>query len=136
MSRLSRAVGDPGTRASRRAWHPFEDRSFSGLMGSETIRLDHGTAGSGSAGLLAELIGERLGPTQGGCVLELDSACVAIETRTCAVDPIIFGEGDIGRLAVCAAINDLAVRGAVPRCLTVSLGIGRALPMAVLARVL
>ena len=52
------------------------------------------------------------------------------------VDPIFFGNGDVGRLAVCETVNDLAVSGAMPRCLTLSLVIEQGFPTADLTRVL
>ena len=34
------------------------------------------------------------------------------------VEPLEFPGGDIGRLAVCGTVNDLLMRGAVPKYLT------------------
>ena len=39
---------------------------------------------------------------------------VAFTTDSFVVDPLIFPGGDIGKLAVCGTVNDLAVGGAVP----------------------
>ena len=39
---------------------------------------------------------------------------LAFTTNSFVVDPLIFPGGDIGKLAVCGTINDLAVGGAVP----------------------
>ena len=52
------------------------------------------------------------------------------------MDPIFFGNGDIGKLAVCGTVNDLAVSGAVPRYLTLSLVLEEGFPIADLERVL
>ncbi|MFJ7590992.1 AIR synthase-related protein [Streptomyces sp. NPDC097617] len=46
---------------------------------------------------------------------------VVVRTGTYVVDPPFFGNGDIGRVAVCGAVNELAVTGAEPR--HVALGI-------------
>ena len=43
---------------------------------------------------------------------------LAFTTDSFVVDPLIFPGGDIGKLAVCGTINDLAVGGAVPLCLS------------------
>jgi len=45
---------------------------------------------------------------------------LAFTTDSYVVDPLFFPGGDIGKLAVCGTINDLAVGGAVPLYLTCS----------------
>jgi hydrogenase expression/formation protein HypE len=43
---------------------------------------------------------------------------LAMTTDSFVVDPLEFPGGDIGKLAVCGTINDLAVGGAIPLCLS------------------
>ena len=109
-------------------------------MSSETIQLGHGAGGGLSRELMDGLIAPRVGLSHAGVgdgeALELDIARIAMTTDTFVVDPIFFDEGDIGRLAVCATVNDLATGGAVPRYLTLSLVIEQGLPVADLTRVL
>jgi hydrogenase expression/formation protein HypE len=110
-------------------------------MTGETIQLDHGAGGGASHELLAGLIAPRLGSAHAGrmedsAVLELDCTRIAVTTDSFVIDPIFFGNGDIGRLAVCGTVNDLAVSGAVPRYITLSLVLEQGLPIADLARVL
>lgn len=110
-------------------------------MTGETIQLDHGTGGAMSHELLADLIAPGLEPGHSrepvdNAILEFDVTQVAAGAGAFVVDPIFFGNGDIGRLAVCATVNDLAVTGAVPRYLTLSLMIEQGLAIADLARVL
>ncbi|MGH2854709.1 MAG: hydrogenase expression/formation protein HypE [Solirubrobacteraceae bacterium] len=105
------------------------------------IQLDHGTGGGMSQELIAELIAPRLGAVHAGAmedsaVLNLDSRRIALSTDSFVVDPIFFGNGDIGKLAVCGTVNDLAVSGAVPRYLTLSLVLEEGFPIADLERVL
>lgn len=105
------------------------------------IQLDHGTGGGMSQELIAELIAPRLGAVHSGrmedsAVLELDCRRIAVTTDSFVVDPIFFGNGDIGKLAVCGTVNDLAVSGAVPRWLTLSLVLEEGFPLADLERVL
>ena len=45
---------------------------------------------------------------------------IAVTTDSFVVTPVEFRGGDIGRLAVCGTVNDLLMRGAVPRYLTSS----------------
>jgi hydrogenase expression/formation protein HypE len=114
-------------------------------MGGDTIQLDHGKGGGLSHALFCELIAPRFGSANtavaaanavGAAIVELDSERVALATSSFMVDPMFFGNGDVGSLAVCATINDLAVAGAVPRYLTMSLVIEEGLPIADLERVL
>jgi hydrogenase expression/formation protein HypE len=110
-------------------------------MTGERIQLEHGAGGGLSQELTGGLIAAHLGPararrTEGGGPLELDTTRIALTTDSFSIDPIFFGNGDIGKLAVCGTVNDLAVSGAHPRYLSLSLVLEEGLPMADLARVL
>lgn len=72
----------------------------------------------GLAGLLAR--GDRL----------------AFTTDSYVVSPLFFAGGDIGTLAVCGTVNDLAVSGALPLYLSCGLVIEEGLPTCDLERVL
>ena len=61
---------------------------------------------------------------------------LAFTTDAFVVKPLFFRGGDIGRLAVCGAVNDLAAVGARPLALSLSLVIEEGLPFSVLDRVL
>ncbi len=105
------------------------------------IELDHGTGGGMSQELIGDLIAPRLGSVHHGrmedsAVLSVDSERIAVTTDSFVVDPIFFGNGDIGKLAVCGTINDLAVSGAMPRFLTLALVLEEGFPIADLERVL
>ncbi len=69
-------------------------------------------------------------------MLGIDSSRIAVTTDSFVIDPIFFGNGDIGKLAVCGTVNDLAVSGAVPRFLTLALVLEEGFPIADLERVL
>ncbi len=110
-------------------------------MTAGVIQLDHGTGGGMSQELIAELIAPRLGAVHSGrmedsAVLELEVNRIALTTDSFVIDPIFFGNGDIGKLAVCGTVNDLAVSGAVPRYLTLSLVLEEGFALADLERVL
>lgn len=105
------------------------------------IELDHGTGGGMSRELIGDLIAPRLGPVHEGkmedsALLELDGTRIAMTTDSFVIDPIFFGNGDIGKLAVCGTVNDLAVSGATPRFLTLALVLEAGLPIADLERVI
>lgn len=55
-------------------------------------------------------------------------------TRTFVCDPPFFGDADIGRLAVCGAVNSLAAQGAQPRQVTLGLTVEAGLPGSRLCR--
>ena len=61
---------------------------------------------------------------------------LAFSTDAYTVTPLFFPGGDIGQLAVFGTVNDLAVSGAIPRWLSLSLIIEEGLPWSTLDRVL
>ena len=101
----------------------IEQGEFSSLP--ETVELDHGT-GAKLSRELVELIAGTLGDSYLGvmedsALLELPSNKVAFTTDSFVVTPLFFGNGDIGKIAVCGTVNDLAVSGAKPLYITLSL---------------
>jgi hydrogenase expression/formation protein HypE len=68
--------------------------------------------------------------------LELQSGSLCFTTDSYVVKPLFFNGGDIGKLAVCGTINDLAVAGAKPVALSLSLIIETGLEFEVLDRIL
>jgi len=92
----------------------------------ESIRLAHGGGGK----LTEELVKKVILPYFDNPILrELDDSAVigpikdklAFTTDSYVIKPIFFPGGDIGKLAVCGTVNDLAVKGAVP--LYISMGL-------------
>jgi hydrogenase expression/formation protein HypE len=62
-------------------------------------------------------------------VFELNGARLAFTTDSYVVDPIFSPGGDIGSLAVCGTVNDLAMRGARPYFLSVGFIIEEGFPI-------
>ncbi len=60
---------------------------------------------------------------------------LAISTDSHVVFPLFFPGGDIGRLAVCGTVNDVAMLGATPLYLTAGFILEEGLPMETLRRV-
>lgn len=107
----------------------------------ERILLAHGGGGQ----LMSRLIHERILPRfQNETLCELaDAACltlpagqVCFTTDSYVVKPLFFRGGDIGKLAVCGTVNDLAVSGARPLFLSLALIIEEGLELATLDRIL
>ncbi|MGD2156149.1 MAG: hydrogenase expression/formation protein HypE [Anaerolineales bacterium] len=61
---------------------------------------------------------------------------LAISTDSHVVWPLFFPGGDIGKLAVCGTVNDVAMMGAVPKYLTAGFILEEGLDISILERVL
>jgi hydrogenase expression/formation protein HypE len=96
-------------------------------MVAKNISLDHGSGGVAGNSLIRDRIIARL-PAGYQDVME-DSALfsvgaetrLAFSTDSYVVDPLFFPGGDIGKLAVHGTINDIAMRGAEPICLSLAM---------------
>jgi hydrogenase expression/formation protein HypE len=65
-----------------------------------------------------------------------DGTRLSISTDSHIVKPLFFPGGDIGRLAVCGTVNDVAMSGAVPLYLTAGFILEEGLPIETLQRIL
>ncbi|OPX88269.1 MAG: Hydrogenase isoenzymes formation protein HypE [Pelotomaculum sp. PtaB.Bin104] len=91
----------------------------------DLILLAHGDGGLLTHQLLQDYFlryfnNDLLDQMTDAAVFQADSGQMAISTDAFVVDPIFFPGGDIGKLAVCGTVNDLAVSGAQPLYLTAS----------------
>lgn len=92
----------------------------------DRILLAHGGGGQLTDDLirhhiLPSLKNDTLAELGDSARLNLDSSSLCLTTDSYVVKPLFFNGGDIGKLAVCGTINDLAVAGAKPIALTLSL---------------
>ncbi|MDQ7091170.1 MAG: hydrogenase expression/formation protein HypE [Methylococcales bacterium] len=69
-------------------------------------------------------------------VINIDPSTIALTTDSYVVKPLFFSGGDIGKLAVCGTLNDLAMSGAKPLYITCSLIIEEGFLIADLQRIL
>jgi hydrogenase expression/formation protein HypE len=88
--------------------------------------LDHGSGGLASQNLIADLFLKYLkdpflNQLEDAAVMPAQQGRLAFSTDSYVVDPVIFPGGNIGELAVNGTINDLAMRGAKPLCLSLGL---------------
>lgn len=95
-------------------------------MSKKTILLDHGSGGLASQELIGELFLKYLDnpilrDLEDSAILENEQGKLAFTTDSYVVDPLFFPGGDIGKLAVHGTINDLSMRGAKPKCLSLGL---------------
>ena len=118
-------------------------------MSDDRILLSHGDGGQLMADLVARVFVSRLGTgePEGDDAARLrevegrgqeTSSCptrLVFTTDAFVVDPIFFAGGDIGRLAVCGTVNDLAAAGAIPISLSASFILEEGLPISDLERI-
>lgn len=112
----------------------------------KTLTMAHGGGGRAMRDLIDKLIvpafdNPRLAALEDQATVTLDSLAeqgdrLAFTTDSYVVAPLFFAGGDIGKLAICGTVNDLAMSGAVPLYLSCGLIIEEGLPTAELQRVL
>lgn len=94
-------------------------------MDNDLILLGHGSGGKLSHKLLSELIVPLLSSSPGGqndaAIVAVNGGRLAFTTDSYVVDPVFFPGGNIGCLAVNGTVNDLAMMGARPLCISVGL---------------
>jgi len=107
----------------------------------DLVLLSHGGGGRRTQQLIRDLILKHLGNPildrlDDGACLDVPEHNLVFTTDSYVVTPIFFPGGDIGKLAVCGTINDLAMQGAAPRYLSLALILEEGLVMADLERVI
>ncbi|NOX56333.1 MAG: hydrogenase expression/formation protein HypE, partial [Planctomycetes bacterium] len=105
------------------------------------IVLAHGGGGQLTDELLAEVVRPRVdNPTlsvlDDSAVVDVPASQLAFTTDSYVVRPLEFPGGDIGRLAVSGTVNDLAVCGAEPIGISLSLILEEGLELDQLRRIL
>ncbi|MBN1916374.1 MAG: hydrogenase expression/formation protein HypE [Verrucomicrobia bacterium] len=93
------------------------------ITGDGTIQLGHGSGGVLTRELIRDVFLARfdnpaLAPLMDSALVKIGGSEVAFTTDAYVVKPLEFPGGDIGTLAVCGTINDLAVMGAQPVALS------------------
>jgi hydrogenase expression/formation protein HypE len=106
----------------------------------EVITTAHGSGGKTMHELLEQYIfrhldNEWLSARHDGATFRVGGN-LAFSTDSYVVSPIVFPGGDIGELAINGTINDLAMCGAMPACLSLSLILEEGLALAELENIL
>ena len=113
----------------------------------DTVQLAHGGGGRLMRDLLDKMIlpafapeddaaARAARPPHDSAVFEAGGARLAMTTDTFVVDPLFFPGGDIGKLAVCGTVNDLAMAGARPLFLSAGFVLEEGLSMESLGRIM
>jgi hydrogenase expression/formation protein HypE len=103
----------------------------------ERITMAHGAGGKATASLIEGLLvpsleNPALAALADAGTVEIDGLGLALTTDSFVVRPLRFPGGSIGELAVNGTVNDLAMAGARPMGLTLSLVLEEGLPAEVL----
>jgi len=107
---------------------------------TDTVVMGHGSGGTMSRDLLNRLFLPELGKSaprvlDDSAVVTIDGQRFALTTDSHVVSPLFFPGGDIGRLAICGTVNDLAMIGATPTALTCGFVLEEGLSFEILQRV-
>ena len=108
----------------------------------ETVLLGHGSGGTMMKRIIDEVFFEAYADEE---LLEGNDAAslpapaagerIAYSTDSFVVTPHFFPGGDIGRLAVCGTVNDVATSGAIPKYLSCGFILEEGFPVADLKRI-
>jgi len=98
------------------------------------IMLGHGSGGKMMHSLIEDIFIKHfsnsiLKEQTDSAILQVGSSEIAFTTDSFVIDPLFFPGGNIGKLAVCGTVNDLAVSGAEPLYLSVSFIIEEGFPI-------
>ena len=104
------------------------------------INAAHGGGGQMMHALIHDIFEKHfanatLSAMEDAAVLPAQAGRIALTTDSFVVTPLFFPGGDIGKLAVCGTVNDLLMRGATPKYLTVGFILEDGLELDTLARV-
>lgn len=109
-------------------------------MRNSRILMAHGSGGRKSQELLRDIFLRHLGNEYldvlgDSAILDAGPGRLAFTTDAFVVKPLFFPGGDIGRLAVCGSVNDLAAAGAEPVALSAAFILEEGLETEVLERI-
>lgn len=112
------------------------------LLADTRVTLSHGGGGKAMRDLIEQVFLPAFGPGSGEDQARLSAAALAepgaqlaFTTDSFVVTPLEFPGGDIGKLAVCGTVNDLAVGGARPLWLSAAFILEEGCDIALLRRV-
>ncbi len=130
---------------SRSSEQPSPFRRRRGSISVPHVTLAHGGGGKAMRDLIDDVFvaafeNDKLAPLDDQARIDISDLArlgdrLAFTTDSYVIEPIFFPGGDIGKLAVCGTVNDLAVGGAQPLYLTCSMIIEEGFPVEELRRI-
>ncbi|MBE5889674.1 MAG: hydrogenase expression/formation protein HypE [Lachnospiraceae bacterium] len=105
----------------------------------EKIIMEHGSGGRATGELIQRIFenafsNDVLSQMEDAAVIP-GGETIAMTTDSFVVTPLEFPGGDIGRLCVCGTVNDLLMRGAVPKYMTCGFILEEGADVALLKRI-
>lgn len=124
---------------------PADTRIRQGKLVSSVITLAHGGGGKAMRDLIDDVFidafsNPALNTLEDQARFNLSDLAkygdrLAMTTDSYVIDPIFFPGGDIGKLAICGTVNDLAVGGATPLYLTCAMIIEEGMQVSTLRQI-
>ncbi len=110
-------------------------------MSKDRIVLAHGSGGKLSHELVQKMFlpvfdNPVLNQLNDGALVDIGGTQLVFSTDSFVVNPVVFAGGDIGKLAVCGTVNDIAMGGAKPLFLSAGFIMEEGLPMELLERII
>jgi len=110
-------------------------------MNQDRILLAHGSGGTMMRDLINDVFmtgfsDDILARMDDAASLDFPGTRLAFSTDTYVVNPLFFPGADIGTLAVCGTVNDIATSGATPLYLSVGFVLEEGMPVEDLRRIL
>lgn len=99
---------------------------------NDIVTLNHGSGGKKTRDLITGVFAKSFGmaePLTDSAILKITGERLAFTTDSYVVHPLFFPGGNIGKLAICGTVNDLAVSGARPLYLSASFIIEEGFPL-------
>ena len=110
------------------------------MLGFKKVALGHGSGGRLSRDLVEQVFlksfsNPALKLLEDAAEVNLGGVTLAFTTDSYVVTPVEFPGADIGRVAVCGTVNDLAVKGARPAALSAGFILEEGFPADLLLRI-
>lgn len=110
-------------------------------MSKDRIVLAHGSGGKLSHELVQKMFlpvfdNPVLNQLNDGALVDVAGTKLVFSTDSFVVNPVVFEGGDIGKLAVCGTVNDIAMGGAKPLFLSAGFIMEEGLPMELLEQII
>ena len=110
------------------------------MQSTDTVLMAHGSGGTMMRDIIEQLFfdayaGDTLRRADDAAALDVPTGRIAFSTDTFVVTPHFFPGGDIGHLAVCGTVNDVATSGAIPKYLSCGFVLEEGYPLADLRRI-
>lgn len=110
------------------------------MQSADTVLMAHGSGGTMMRDIIEKLFFESyaqdtLRRADDAATLPVPTERIAFSTDTFVVTPHFFPGGDIGHLAICGTVNDVATSGAIPKYLSCGFVLEEGYPLSDLRRI-